>query len=56
MEFSVNHPILFLIVGILIAVVLGQSVFFLCKALKRRSWVWIKVRSARPFVPRLFLP
>ena len=35
MEFSVNHPILFLIVGILIAVVLGQSVFFLCKALKR---------------------
>jgi hypothetical protein len=35
MEFSVNHPILFLIVGILNAVVLGQSVFFLCKALKR---------------------
>lgn len=35
MEFSVNHPILFLFAGILIAVVLAQSVFFLLKALKR---------------------
>ena len=35
MEFSVNHPILFLIVGLLVAVVLGQSVFFLIKALRR---------------------
>ena len=35
MEFSVNHPLLFLIAGILIAVVLGQSVYFLLKALRR---------------------
>ena len=35
MEFSVNHPILFILVGILIAVVLGQSVYFLAKALRR---------------------
>lgn len=35
MEFSVNHPILFLLAGILIAVVLAQSVFFLVKALRR---------------------
>ena len=35
MEFSVNHPILFILAGILVAVVLGQSVFFLTKALKR---------------------
>jgi len=35
MEFSVNHPILFLMAGILVAVVLGQSVFFLIKALRR---------------------
>ena len=35
MEFSVNHPILFLLVGILVAAVLGQSVFFLVKAWKR---------------------
>ena len=35
MEFSINHPVLFVIVGLLIAVVLGQSIFFLVKALKR---------------------
>ena len=35
MEFYVNHPILFLIAGILVAVVLAQSVFFLVKALRR---------------------
>ena len=35
MEFRVNHPILFLIAGILVAVVLGQSVYFLIKALRR---------------------
>lgn len=35
MEFSVNHPILFLLVGIIIAVVLGQSFYFLIKAWRR---------------------
>ena len=35
MEFSVNHPLLFLLAGLLVAVVLGQSVFFLIKALRR---------------------
>lgn len=35
MEFSVNHPILFVLVAILIAAVLGQSVYFLVKALRR---------------------
>ena len=35
MEFSVNHPILFIIAGLLVAVVLAQSVFFLMKALRR---------------------
>ena len=35
MEFNINHPILFLLAGILVAVVLGQSVYFLLKALKR---------------------
>ena len=35
MEFSVNHPLLFVLAGIIIAVVLGQSVFFLVKALRR---------------------
>jgi len=35
MNFYVNHPILFIIAGLLVAVVLGQSVFFLVKALRR---------------------
>ena len=35
MDCSVNHPILFILAGLLVAVVLGQSVFFLIKALRR---------------------
>ena len=35
MEFSVNHPIIFVIVGIIIAVVLAQSVYFLWKSIAR---------------------
>ena len=35
MEFSVNHPILFLIVGIIISAVLAQSVYFLVKSMRR---------------------
>jgi len=34
-EFSVNHPVLFVLAGLLVAVVLGQSVYFLVKAWKR---------------------
>ena len=35
MEFSVNSPIIFIMVGIIIAIVIAQSVFFLVRALKR---------------------
>ena len=35
MKFTVNHPLLFVIAGLLVAVVLGQSVYFLLKALRR---------------------
>ena len=35
MEFNVNHPIIFVMVGMLILAVLGQSVYFLVKALRR---------------------
>ncbi len=35
MEFYVNHPILYILAGLLIAVVLAQSVCFLVKALRR---------------------
>lgn len=35
MNFSVNHPILFILVGVIIAAVLGQSLYFLVKSVKR---------------------
>ena len=35
MEFSVNHPLLYLIAGILVAAVLAQSIFFLVKAYRQ---------------------
>ncbi len=35
MTFSINHPIIFVLVAIIVAVVLAQSVFFLVKAWKR---------------------
>ncbi len=35
MEFSVNSPILFVLVGIIIAAVLAQSFYFLIRAMKR---------------------
>ena len=35
MEFNVNHPILFVMVAVLIAIVLAQSVYFLVRAVKR---------------------
>ena len=35
MDFRVNHPLLFLMAGILVAVVLAQSVYFLVKAMRR---------------------
>ena len=35
MSFNVNHPLLFVIVGAIIAVVLAQSAFFLARAIKR---------------------
>lgn len=47
MEFNVNHPILFVIVGIIIAVVLAQSVYFLVKALKRAKQLGMKTSLLR---------
>ena len=35
MEFQVNHPLLYLMAGILVAVVLAQSIYFLIKAYRR---------------------
>ncbi len=35
MNFNANHPILFVLVSIIIALVLGQSVYFLVKSMRR---------------------
>lgn len=35
MEFNLNHPILFVFVGLIIAAVVGQSVYFLVKSYRR---------------------
>lgn len=35
MEFSVNSPVIFIMVAVIIAAVLGQSIFFLVKAYRR---------------------
>ncbi len=47
MEFSVNHPILFILAGILVAVVLAQSVFFLVKALRRSKELGMDQKKLR---------
>lgn len=56
MEFSVNHPILFVLVGIIIAIVVAQSVWFLVRAWRRAISLGIEktrlkkiVRSAAIF-------
>ena len=47
MEFSINHPILFILVGILVAAVLGQSVYFLVKALRRAKAIGMDMTKIR---------
>ena len=47
MEFHVNHPILFILAGLIIAAVLGQSVYFLLKALKRSKEIGMDPRKIR---------
>ncbi len=42
MEFNVNHPILYMLVGIVIAAVLAQSIFFLVRAVKRAKELGIE--------------
>ena len=59
MTFTTNHPILFVLAGILIAVVLGQSVYFLVKALKRSKEIGMdqtKIKKPSKPPPFLLLP
>ena len=41
MEFSVNHPFIYLVSGIVVLFVIAQSVFFLVKAMKRAGQLGI---------------
>ncbi len=50
MEFSVNSPILFIMVGIIIFAVLGQSVYFLVRALKRAKEIGMEKSTLKKTV------
>jgi hypothetical protein len=47
MDFHVNHPVLFILAGLIVAAVLGQSVYFLLKALKRSREIGMDQRKLR---------
>lgn len=47
MNFNVNHPILFLLVGIVILIVLAQSVYFLIKAWRRGKEIGMDKKKLR---------
>ena len=47
MEFNVNHPILFVLVGIIILAVIAQSVFFLVRALRRAKKIGMDMKRIK---------
>jgi hypothetical protein len=47
MEFNVNHPVLYVLVGAIIALVVAQSVFFLVKSVQRAKKVGIPMATVR---------
>ncbi len=47
MEFYVNHPLLYVLAGLLIAVVLAQSIFFLVKAMRRSKELGMDQKKIR---------
>ncbi|MBQ9861537.1 MAG: DUF5058 family protein [Clostridia bacterium] len=50
MPFSVNHPILYILVGVIIAVVLAQSVYFLVRAVRRAKELGISAETVKKTV------
>ena len=50
MEFNVNHPIIFVVVGVIILLVVGQSFFFLIRALKRAKEIGISNERVKRIV------
>ena len=47
MTFSVNHPVIFILVAVIIAAVLAQSFYFLLKALKRSREIGMDQKKIR---------
>ena len=47
MQFSVNHPVLYILTGLIVAAVLAQSVYFLLKALKRSKAIGMDQKKIR---------
>jgi hypothetical protein len=50
MEFNVNHPILFVIVGVIIAAVLAQSAYFLIKSYRRAKAIGMDMKKIKKTV------
>jgi len=50
LEFSVNSPVLFVIAGIVILIVLAQSVFFLVRALKRAKEIGMEAGKIKKII------
>ncbi len=50
MQFHVNHPILFVLVGVVLAVVLAQSIWFLVRAVRRAKVIGIKSETVKKTV------
>ena len=47
MQFSVNHPILFVIAGIIIAAVLAQSAYFFIKSYRRAKVIGMDMKKVK---------
>ncbi len=47
MEFSINHPIIFVLVAIVVLLVMAQSVFFLVRAIKRGKEIGMDKKKIR---------
>jgi hypothetical protein len=47
LQFTVNHPVLYILTGLIVAVVLAQSVYFLLKALKRSKAIGMDQKKIR---------
>lgn len=47
MNFSVNHPLLFVFVGVIIAAVLGQSLYFLIKSVRRAKVIGMDMKKIK---------